>query len=218
MKKLFTLPFFALSLTSFGQILTLDDYGFSHLYSSDSTSFWLSPEPSSFMDAQQVAQSFGGHLATFSSELENNQISEALGGINVIIGLFQDNQSVQYSEPSGGWVWVTGEPLLWTNWDATQPNNSGGGEDVGHLEINSKWNDVPWSWSGYRYVLEITLDVFGCIDELACNFLPEALVGDDSCDYMSCNCFDGTIWDEDLGGCIAMETSDSDDLDHLHNL
>ena len=45
------------------------------------------------------------------------------------LGGFQDLTSPNYSEPSGGWTWVTGEPWSYTNWFPGEPNNTGGGED-----------------------------------------------------------------------------------------
>lgn len=52
----------------------------------------------------------------------------------------------------------------------------------------------------------------GCTEPSACNFNSDATYDDGSCDSFTCLCLDGTIWSEELGGCIPMETCE-DDLD-----
>ena len=51
--------------------------------------------------------------------------------------------------------------------------------------------------------------IAGCIDELACNFNEDAVTDDNSCDLFTCKCLEGTIWSEELGGCIVANPSDS---------
>ncbi len=90
-----------------------------------------------------AAARFGGTLATITSPEEQAFIQASmpatlLGG-NTAIGLIQDADA---AEPGGGWQWVTGEPLDWTNWRAGEPNDAGG-EDFGMMYPDGTWNDGP---------------------------------------------------------------------------
>ena len=53
----------------------------------------------------------------------------------------------------------------------------------------------------------------GCTDELACNFNPDAVVDNGtcaSCEQLQTACLEGTVWSEQLGGCIVANVSDTD--------
>jgi Lectin C-type domain len=108
-------------------------------------------------------QGFQGHLATITSQAENNFIrgilpSQTFQYPTCWIGGFQAPGSL---EPNGGWGWVTGELWVYGNWAAGEPSNSPPGE--GFLEIYAnqgswwgQWND-NYDASGYnntRYVVE----------------------------------------------------------------
>ena len=45
----------------------------------------------------------------------------------------------------------------------------------------------------------------GCTEEDACNYDPNAHLNDDSCEHFTCKCLEGTVWSEELGGCIVAE-------------
>ena len=60
---------------------------------------------------------------------------------------------------------------------------------------------------------ETIVQVFGCLDPAACNFMPTATQDDGSC--IACSVFEercgqGTIWDEDSQTCIVAHPSDTD--------
>ena len=48
----------------------------------------------------------------------------------------------------------------------------------------------------------------GCTDEAACNFNVDAILDDGTCDPFTCKCLEGTIWSEELGGCIVANPAD----------
>ena len=45
----------------------------------------------------------------------------------------------------GQWVWLDGQPLMYSHWDSGEPNNGGDGEDCGVLMTDegrrSEWDD-----------------------------------------------------------------------------
>lgn len=120
--------------------------------------------------AVAASRLLGGHLATISSQPENafvyslisdNKLWLSSGGRGngPWIGGYQDRHAPDYTEPAGGWRWVTGEPFTYTNWDPRQPDNDSGIEDCLHFwgDTNgdaSKWNDASDTNLMYGYILE----------------------------------------------------------------
>ena len=94
--------------------------------------------------ARDSALADHGYLATIASAAEGVRM-RTLGSNLAWIGLYQDRTAPDYSEPAGGWRWVNGEPLGYTNWRASsnEPSNGGGIEDFAHLDLNAgTWNDT----------------------------------------------------------------------------
>lgn len=101
-------------------------------------------------DASAHAQSQGGYLATITSEAENIFLTgltlTAQGYLESWIGLTDELSESTF-------VWVTGEPLLYTNWAPGEPNDyqPSGGEDYAilsppvEIDVNvpGSWNDLP---------------------------------------------------------------------------
>ena len=66
------------------------------------------------------------------------------------------------TEPGGGWQWVTGEPWIYENWAARQPDQWNPGEDYLHFfgwksQKAATWNDIADSRADFKiygYVLE----------------------------------------------------------------
>jgi hypothetical protein len=81
-----------------------------------------------------------------------------------MLGGYQDLEAADYSEPSGGWRWVTGEPMAYTAWYSGEPNNNGGGAAEHFLafrEFNcdGTWNDITNDYpSSDAYVVEWSAD------------------------------------------------------------
>ena len=71
------------------------------------------------------------------------------------------------------------------------------------------WNR-PLSAGEFNSIYGSSLPMFGCTDETACNFDPQATTDDDSCDY-GCNyCGEGTTWDTLTSTCIIANPTDVD--------
>lgn len=105
------------------------------------------PEEMSWEAAQASAVAMGAHLVTLGDGAENAFVQARCLSWNIIhpwIGGLQDVGARNYSEPAGGWRWVTGEPWDFVNWNTNEPNNVGPvnedrlqmGSDVG------TWNDM----------------------------------------------------------------------------
>ena len=94
-----------------------------------------------------IAESHNGYLVSITSAEEQEFVHELVLNAGPIgyyyayycIGLFQDPAG---AEPGGGWAWVSGEQLEWTNWGEHEPNDQFGDEDYGYITTDSGgWND-----------------------------------------------------------------------------
>ena len=83
-------------------------------------------------------------------------------GIAFWLGLYQDTEANDYSEPDGGWYWVDGTPLNYQNWFSGEPNDYpddsvDGEENYGQFEFSDnliKWNDMNLTFNaGQSYPL-----------------------------------------------------------------
>jgi len=123
-------------------------------------------------DANATAKAENGHLASITSEAENEFVynlvagddrywlldaNDRRSGHGPYLGGYQPEGS---PEPAGGWTWVTGEPFSYANWAAGQPDNWQGKENTveffGPGTLKSPvWNDVQHDWSGQKgYIIE----------------------------------------------------------------
>ena len=125
-------------------------------------SYELVTSPTSLLwsEAQALAFAMGGHLATLTSPEENAFVFDNLAQSSALyyngfwgpwLGGYQDVNAPDYSEPDGGWRWVTGEVWDWQHWDPGQPDNSSG-DDRLHFVARppegiplGEWNDWPGS-------------------------------------------------------------------------
>ena len=94
----------------------------------------------SWQDAQAYCQSIGGHLATITSEEENDYVYSFIRACNVrnaYIGLSD-------YETEGTWKWVTGEKVDYVNWNDGEPNSENSIEDYAMFYYkfeSGTWND-----------------------------------------------------------------------------
>jgi len=112
-------------------------------------------------NARSAAEARGGYLATPTSSAEwsfmQANMFNWVGPVDPTyntcaacgyrsyqgwLGGFQNTSSPSYSEPGGGWEWVTGEPWSFTAWSGGEPNNSGSENHLMTWFHNaSGWND-----------------------------------------------------------------------------
>jgi hypothetical protein len=109
------------------------DGGNGHFYEHIAVFPWLN-----WADANEQAQhlSFagkGGYLMTVTSQAELDFVQANVLSLSYDwVGGFQDLDALDYSEPAGGWRWITGEPFEFTAWSNVaeggnddEPNNAG---------------------------------------------------------------------------------------------
>ena len=102
---------------------------------------YLLLEASDWTTAENLASSWGGNLVAVGDQLEMDFIHEnfsVFGGTGRRLWLGLDDIAVE-----GVFEWTNGEPVVYTNWNAGEPNNSNN-EDMGHtLEADPfLWNDI----------------------------------------------------------------------------
>jgi hypothetical protein len=108
----------------------------------------ISPSPTlTWEQASEAAQArtwmgMTGHLATITSQEEQDFIATLLGGDSYFVAGYQDPTS---SAPADNWHWQTAETWGYTNWSANEPNDYYGPGAEACLEVygnTGKWNDV----------------------------------------------------------------------------
>jgi hypothetical protein len=173
-------------------------------------------------DAISTAARFGGYPATMTSPQETAFVTTFSKPANVggptAFGLLQ---SPRGAEPAGGWGWITGEELYYTNWNVGEPNDVGG-EDFGLIYRDGTWNDGA---EGFGHVL-IEFDSPPSLDEVV--WTPEA--GGDGSRYravispLQLSWSEAKAQAEALGGslvCLETEAEADflfDSLVRFHNL
>lgn len=117
----------------------------------------------SWSDANLAAESsafmgFPGHLvdildANENAFVEDFKTTSSNGDLRAWIGLTDEASE-------GNFAWTTGEPVSYTNWNAGEPNNSGGNENYAEIFASGAWNDVPDVFSANQgYVVEFDVAV-----------------------------------------------------------
>lgn len=113
-------------------------------------------------EAEAVAQ--GGHLVTINHATEEAFIQAVFGTNPLWLGLND-------CAAEGTWVWTSGEPVNYTNWNDGEPNNMGW-EDAAIMNWGGAgfgWNDVCQNDSVFQHpgVIERPADVWRTTGALA---------------------------------------------------
>lgn len=134
------------------------------------------PEGLTWEEARQRAVADGGHLVSITSSEENALVHGLIAetpdiwvNVDVTVVIDGEENPIQVSigpwiglyqppgsfEPAGGWTWVTGESMDYSNWskqpyvDELEPNDMGGVEHFGQffgIGLDNRangWNDQP---------------------------------------------------------------------------
>ena len=162
MKRIVTtisLMFFTFSIAEAQQInISLNEFktqnpDLEHFHSIDDHHYFLKDELMSWIDAKNYGDQIGVSMYIINSSDEENEVYANLpltgnNGFGYLIGLYQDINDPGHSEPNGGWKWVDGTSLTYSNWETNEPNNANNGEDYGQFDWQgggTKWNDIASS-------------------------------------------------------------------------
>jgi hypothetical protein len=107
--------------------------GFTQQTNFNGHSYYRSTGSMTWTQARQACINMGGHLVTITSAAENNFVfntwpSGWIGFTDEVV--------------EGQWRWVTGESVVYTNWNWGEPNNVGN-EDYAQFVGGGRWNDLP---------------------------------------------------------------------------
>jgi hypothetical protein len=107
--------------------------GFTQQTNYNGHSYYRSNGSMTWTAARQACVNMGGHLVTITSAGENNFVfntwpSGWIGFTDEVV--------------EGQWRWVTGESVVYTNWNWGEPNNVGN-EDYAQFVDGGRWNDLP---------------------------------------------------------------------------
>ena len=122
--------------------------------------------PMTWADAQSAAERTvdplgktgkPGHLVCVGSAAENMFVYQGVEGEYIWIGL-TDSETRGGKEAgdarTGGWRWVTGEPLTFQAWRSVEPNeNEATGEDGVSIAGSGRWGDAPTGENGQSETL-----------------------------------------------------------------
>ncbi len=111
------------------------------------------PEGILWAAAKAEAEAKGGHLATVTTPEEQTLVTSLAKGAADQLPWLGGMQPSGSAEPDGGWVWVAGEPMLFSGWSPGQPNNAGN-EDAMICDTMG-WRDTESNSPQTSYILEI---------------------------------------------------------------
>ena len=89
------------------------------IWNQSNNHYYALTEPMSWTEAEAWAQERGGHLVTLRNWEEELWVKDKFGQNELFWIGFND------IEEEGNWVWSSGEPVVYTNWHRTEPNNCG---------------------------------------------------------------------------------------------
>lgn len=122
-------------------------------------------------EAKAKCEELGGHLATVTSQEEQDAITNAIqSGVR---------EFYYIGAEIGKNTWITGEPIDYTNWSPGQPSNSNGVEDIYEVyRKDGKWNDsCSTTLHGRGFICEYESGYIGDIpeEEIPEGGIPEGL-------------------------------------------
>ena len=123
--------------------------GNGHWYEAVEPSGGLTWENASQAAQGRMWQGMNGHLATITSQEEQDFIATLLGSSNHWLAGYQDPTS---GAPADNWHWQTSETWTYTNWQPGEPNDFYGGEHCLTIYSFGKWNDSRCSEQSSYFV------------------------------------------------------------------
>lgn len=100
---------------------------------------------STWEQAKEYCESLGGHLATISSQQENDYLYQLMlsSGLKSVYFGLSDNEN------EGIFKWVNDEQIIYSNWHQGEPNSENSHEDYGMFYY--KFDDGTWNDGDFEY-------------------------------------------------------------------
>jgi hypothetical protein len=133
------------------------DVKFAHEYNGHY--YILTSGPMEWTQAETEAEALGGYLVTINDQEENDFLQRVyFSGPERETGYWTGMNDMA---SEGTWVWVSGEPVTYTNWLFGTPDNYWWNEDFGEINgyaSNGVWNDTNVNNYGNPYagIIELT--------------------------------------------------------------
>lgn len=180
-----------------------------------------------WLDAEAKAVAWGGHLVTINDQVEQDWLTNTFPYADYP-GLWIGINDVT---EEGVWVWLSEEPVTYTNWAPGEPNNRGGfgeEEDAAVMNWNSygQWNDVPVSDSRMGIMerpisieaVEVDIDIKpgsypNSINLKSKGVLPVAILAINDFDAIDVDVTTVFLGDPELSGTAAPIRSSEEDVD-----
>ena len=190
--------------------------GYNLIGSINGSNYYVSRTTFYYEDATRAANRLGGHVASITSEEENNFIADNINSHSVYIGLTDEDRE-------GKFMWDSGESLSYENWFYNQPNNHNNNQDFVQMMPTGLWNDIENK--KLCYVLEVPCENVRQVggptlgNPLFPGTYTISYIIEDGCGLSQCCSFDVNISNkdhrvnsQDIGGNIDRErVLDSDD-------
>jgi len=134
------------------------------------TDYWQQVEDEATALKKPDLSDAGAHLVTINDADEQDWLSIVFPyeePYHPWIGLWQNPDHLDYREPGepqppdyGGWEWISGQPVTYTNWAPGEPNDAqldGTNEDRAQMNAFSSglWQDVPGGQYPQRGIIEV---------------------------------------------------------------
>ncbi|XP_074152775.1 mannose-binding protein C [Sminthopsis crassicaudata] len=97
--------------------------------------FLTNGEEATFDRVKVLCEQLGAIIATPKNREENQAIRDLVKGTPAFLGITDKVQEGQFA-------YLTGEKVIYTNWESNEPNNYKSGEDCVLLQNEGKWNDI----------------------------------------------------------------------------
>jgi len=99
---------------------------------------------SSWYDAKAYCENLRGHLATITSQEENDFVLNNV--LHIAYGCFIGGTD---ENVEGVWEWITGEAWNYSNWAPGEPNDKNGEDYLMMINVRGRWNDLKNTASTY---------------------------------------------------------------------
>ena len=136
-----------------GLITTLGNFSFLGQYNGHS--YFRNPSNLSWQDAKLAAENAGGYLASLNDSSENSTVA-SFNYFRGWIGLYQNTNSPNYIEPSGGWEWLRSSGETFESYDSIILELYKNGAQIESFTENLQYTN---SQAGFQFNITISSEL-----------------------------------------------------------